>query len=265
MHASAARIAICALTLLSAIVGCGQSTPAPKPATAVAAEEKIEPKAVPKVEPKIEAKVAKEAGRLVFAFDGSVDARGVPAPWRLMVSTGKAEVAVQPRKDVPGEPALSVRAVGASFFLVRTDRPFELDERTTIAWSWKATALPTGGDIRKSSLLPFADNRNDQVLQLLVTFGDDKVISYVWDTTAPAGTEVREQNPFANIMAVVVESGPANLGAWRSYRRTLADDHRRLFGSVPRAVKAVAVQTNANHTRSNAEGLFGRITFQGTK
>lgn len=202
---------------------------------------------------------------LTFAFDGVLNEQSVPSPWRLVVSSGKAELAVRNILAVSNIPeaALHVRTSRASYFLARDDQPFDFDSATEISWSWRADTLPTGGDIRKSSLLPFADNRNDQALQLLVTFDDKRVISYVWDTTAPEGTEVKEQNPFANIMAVVVESGPDNLGAPRAYRRKLGADYGRLHGGLARRVIAVAVQTNSNHTRSEAEGYFLPIEIHG--
>ncbi len=199
--------------------------------------------------------------RITYGYDGPADARGVPAPWQWKLSAGKAEVAVKARPEEPGALDLWFRGRQASFFLARTDREFGVAEYPTVAWCWKAVTLPTGGDVRKSSLLPFADNRNDQVLQLLVTFDTKEVISYLWDSTAPVGTEVKEQNPFASIMAVVVESGGERLGQWRSYRRDLRDDYRRLFKGRARSVIGIAVQSNANHTRSESEGYFGPVEF----
>ena len=199
--------------------------------------------------------------RVVYTFDGEQDDRGVPSPWQLKVSSGKARFAVRPPSETEKDEVLWVGADKASFFLARADRTFDRAEFPQVSWSWKATLLPLGGDVRKSSLSPFAENKNDQALQLLVTFDNDQVISYMWDTTARVGTEVREQNPFVSIMAVVVESGEEHLGKWRSYRRNLADDYRRLHDGTARSVKGIAVQTNANHTRSRSEGYFGPITF----
>lgn len=198
---------------------------------------------------------------LLFAFDGAIDSTGLPAPWQLKCSTGKAQLAVQSHDEIPEVQVLWVKADKASFFLARTDREFAAGDFPMVEWSWKAVTLPTGGDVRKSSLNPFAENKNDQALQLVVTFDNGDAISYLWDTTAPLGTEVKEANPFVNLMSVVVESGTDQLGTWRSYRRDVAEDYRRLHGGKATVIKAVAVQTNANHTRSVSEGHFGQIRF----
>jgi hypothetical protein len=203
--------------------------------------------------------------QIVYTFDGEQDDQGTPSPWQLHVSTGKAQISIQHHPEMPQDRVLWVKAEKASYFLARTDREFNLEEYPHLAWSWKAIILPRDGDVRKSSLVPFAENKNDQALQLLVRFDNERVISYMWDSTAPVGTEVKEQNPFANIMAVVVESGEEHLESWRSYQRNLADDYRRLYSGTALTVKAIAVQTNANHTRSQGEGYFGPIVFTKSK
>jgi hypothetical protein len=209
--------------------------------------------------------LARGKDQLVYAFDGEVDEKGIPAPWQLKVSSGEAQIAVQAHPEAAEQRVLWVKAEKASFFLARSDCEFDPAEYPVLEWSWKAVTLPRGGDIRKSSLNPFAENKNDQALQLLVTFDNGDVISYMWDSTAPAGTEVKERNLWANIMAVVIDSGAEHTGKWRSYTRNIADDYRRLHGGSARTVKAIAVQTNANHTSSQSEGYFGPIVLGKTQ
>jgi hypothetical protein len=211
----------------------------------------------------VRAVAARADDRIMYEFNGKVGEKGVPTPWKLKTSTGEAWLAVE-RPEGSGAPelALRVKSDKASFFLAHSGRQFDPADYPVLEWSWKGVTLPTGGDVRKSSLLPFADNRNDQALQLLVTFDGGNVISYVWDSTAPVETEVKESNPFVNIMSVVVESGEKHLGEWRSYRRNVKDDYRRLHKGELRPIKAIAVQTNSNHTASKAEGFFGPIEFK---
>src|SRR5215207_4358745 len=111
----------------------------------------------------------------VFDFRGEADDEGVPLPWQLKASTGKARLAVRSHSAGGEERVLWVKAEGASFLLARTDREFDPSEYPILSWSWKAVTLPLGGDVRVSSLNPFGENKNDQVLQLLVTFADGKV------------------------------------------------------------------------------------------
>lgn len=197
---------------------------------------------------------------LTWKFDGSPSQEGFPLPWKLKVGSGKSQIEVRRESAIPGQSLLWLRAEKSSFFLGRDDQQFSPVEFPVITWSWKAIILPKGGDVRKSSLLPFADNRNDQALQLLVTFESRDVISYLWDTTAPEGTDIKENNPFVNIMSVVVQSGPSRLKEWISYRRNIREDYRRLFKREPGKVIGIAVQTNSNHTRSVSEGVFGPVS-----
>ncbi len=195
----------------------------------------------------------------VWKFDGSVDKDGVPSPWRLVIGSGHPQVAVKDDERGARKGVLWIEADRASYFLARDDQGFDPGQFPILEWSWEGIKLPTGGDVRKSSLLPWADNRNDQALQLLVRFKNGNVISYMWDSTAPVGTEVKENNPFANIMSVVVESGEGRLGQWLSYERNIKKDYRRLFNDEAPVVSGIAVQTNANHTRSQSEGYFDSI------
>jgi Protein of unknown function (DUF3047) len=246
-------VAVCALYWLM--------TPAPPPANARRAPN---PQQTPEPQPPADdASDSADAVRaLVFAFDGEVDEQGIPDFWQLHCSTGKAELAVQPDPENSSAQVLWVKSNKASFFLARNAADFDPAEYPILEWSWQGKQLPVGGDVRKSSLNPFAENKNDQVLQLLVTFDNRDVISYMWDTTAPVGTEVKESNPFANIMSVVVESGEERLGQWCHYRRNVADDYRRLHGGTLRKIRGIAVQTNSNHTGTIGEGSFGQIRFR---
>ena len=62
----------------------------------------------------------------------------------------------------------------------------DISKQRYIRWAWRTTDLPTGGDIRD-------DDKNDQALQILVGFPKTilgaRTLSYVWDTTAPVGTD----------------------------------------------------------------------------
>ncbi|TMK76066.1 MAG: DUF3047 domain-containing protein, partial [Actinobacteria bacterium] len=107
-----------------------------------------------------------------------------------------------------------------------------LDEFPTLAWSWKVTQLPSGGDVRDI-------RRDDQAAQVYVVFPRwpaprtrSDVIGYVWDTTAPVGTTLTSPKA-ANVKIMVVESGAAHRGAWRRQRRNVAADYQTLFRRAP--------------------------------
>jgi len=137
-------------------------------------------------------------------------------------------------------------------------RLVQADLRRTprLTWEWKAVALPEGADVRKSG-------RNDQAARVTVLFEGWKLISYVWDTQAPVGTELRpDQFGMVDRVLVVVRSGSAGLGQWQHEARDVWADYRRLFAEDPPAVKLVSVESHSDDVESRSEALFGRICFE---
>ena len=193
-----------------------------------------------------------------FPFDGVTDANGVPAPWQPKVSSGRLQVEVRNHEGKPDQKVLWVRSQKASYLLANAAHPFDPADYPYLSWSWKALILPTGGDVRQHNLL-FGANRNDQALQVLVAFDGGKVLSYVWDTTAPVGAEVDEPSLVAAVKTNVVDSGATYLNQWREHKVNIYADYRRRFGKPPGRVVGILAQANSNHTGSVGEGVFGEI------
>jgi hypothetical protein len=130
-----------------------------------------------------------------------------------------------------------------------------------LTWSWQAVTLPSGGDARKSAT-------DDQTAQLYVTFPRfpsqvrSRIISYIWDTTAPAGTVFKSEKT-GLVTYVVVRSGPADLGKWLTETRNVLEDYKKIYGEPPsEEVGAVSISIDSNDTRSSAEAYFGEILFR---
>jgi hypothetical protein len=60
---------------------------------------------------------------------------------------------------------------------------------------------------------------------------------------------------------MVLQSGGARLDTWVREQRNVAEDYRTLFGRQPPRVGKVALMIDSNDTRSEAEALFGDLTF----
>jgi hypothetical protein len=203
------------------------------------------------------------AGRLRVRIADREPARlpsdGVPPGWTLKEFTGHALIELV-RSD--GRLAARLRSERGSFAMHR-DVVVELREFPYLSWTWKVTRLPAGGDVRDVA-------RDDQAAQLYVIFPRwpsprkaSDVIGYVWDSRAPAGTQIK--HPRAdNVRIVVVESGPGRLNEWRAYERNVAADYTALFGRQAPRVGKVAVMVDSNDTRGEAEALFGDLIFART-
>lgn len=130
-----------------------------------------------------------------------------------------------------------------------------------LVWRWKAVGLPAGGDCRHKAT-------DDEAAQIYVTFPRfpttmrSRIIGYVWDTTAPAGTIVKSESS-GLVAYVVVRSGTADLGRWLSETRNVYDDFTRIYGEAPtEPVGAVSVAIDSNDTRSSAESYIGTVLFR---
>jgi Protein of unknown function (DUF3047) len=138
-----------------------------------------------------------------------------------------------------------------------------VDLRVTpiLEWQWKAVELPLGGDSREEDKL-------DQVAQLYVSWPRfprafrSRIIGYVWDTTAPVGTQVQSSKT-SMVTYIVVRSGDAKLGQWITERRNVREDYRMIFDEEPSELGYISLSIDSNDTDSRAEAFIGPILFRG--
>jgi hypothetical protein len=182
------------------------------------------------------------------------DPERLPPDWQVKVNHGRPDFSVC--SDSLG-PCLHLKSVKASFGI---ERRVNIDavEMPFLTWRWKVTQLPAGGDFRH----PASD---DQAAQVLVAFADRRVLTYIWDTSAPKGTaQSASAIPLVHIFAVVCESGAAETGQWVSESRNLAADYQRAFGKPAPRVNGLRIQINSQHTGTVAESYFGEVAFSST-
>ena len=178
----------------------------------------------------------------------------LPSNWQVKVNHGKPEFAVC--SDAEG-PCIHLRSARASFALQR-DVDVDPTQMPYLTWRWKVTQLPSGGDFRRAST-------DDQAAQVLVAFSDRRILTYIWDTSAPKGTAApASEIPFVHIFAVVCESGSAEANRWLSENRNVAADYERAYGRPAPRVKGLRLQINSQHTGTTAESYFGDVAFRNT-
>jgi hypothetical protein len=185
-------------------------------------------------------------------------ARGVPPGWKgqswtrstydLTVEMDGAGRALHLRSR--GDATLISKALGGRVDLRRTP---------VLEWRWKAVVLPQGADARRRAV-------DDQAIQVYVVWPRppellrSRVIGYVWDTTAPAGT-VTPSKSSRTVTYVVLRSGPAELDRWLTERVDVREDYRRIYGGEPDAPGAVALAVDSNDTGSTADSYVGPLRF----
>ena len=171
----------------------------------------------------------------------------------IKVNHGKPDLSVCD----DGPSCLHLKSVRASFGL---EHKVEVDpsEMPWLTWRWKVAQLPSGGDFRRGST-------DDQAAQVLVAFDDRKILTYIWDTSAPKGAMQSASNiPLVHIFAVVCQSGATEANKWIAESRNVAADYERAYGKAAPRVKGVRLQINSQHTGSTAESYFGEVAFRST-
>jgi DUF3047 family protein len=135
-----------------------------------------------------------------------------------------------------------------------------LKETPILEWTWKASALPVGGDVRRKE-------STDIAAQLYVIWPRfpallrSRIIGYIWDASTPAATVVKSQKT-TTVTFIVLRSGTKDLGKWLTERRNVAEDYRDIFGEFPEDPTAITISIDSNDTRSSAESFMGPIVFR---
>lgn len=183
---------------------------------------------------------------------------GVPDGWKPQ-SWGSPRYDFTVIVDGPGK-VLHLRSRNDNS-LISKEIAVDVKQFPLLVWRWKAVTLPAGGDSRRAEA-------DDQAAQIYVVFPRfpttvrSRVIGYVWDTTAPAGTVVKSRvgRPATY---VVVRSGDADLGRWIVETRDVSRDYRSIYGEEPgEEARVLSVAIDSNDTRSSAECFVGEIFFR---
>jgi len=177
-----------------------------------------------------------------------------PKDWQVTVNHGKPEIGDCHEGDAV---CLHLRSVKASFAL---ERNVDIDPARTpiLTWRWKVTQLPSGGDFRSSAT-------DDEAAQVLVGFSGRRVLTYIWDTTAPRGAMQPVRSlPLLHVFAFVCESGAASANRWVSENRNVAADFERAYGYPAPRIEGIRIQINSQHTGTTAESFFGDVAFRST-
>ena len=189
---------------------------------------------------------------LIVLNAASLGTGRLPADWQIKVNHGRPDFSVCKDGD---EPCVRLKSVRASFAL---ERGVDVDpsQMPYLSWRWKVTQLPTGGDFRRAAT-------DDQAAQLLVLFADRRVITYLWDSTAPKDTAQSASSvPLVHIFAIVCRSGTSEANRWIDENHNLESDYQRAFGKAAPRVKGLRIQINSQHTGTVAESYFGDVAFR---
>ncbi len=204
----------------------------------------------------------------VWAADGVVVAdwstypvgtKGIPEGWKGgSWGSPKYDFAVI---DNDGHRVLHLKSDGdSSTISTEIKGKVNLKETPILEWRWRVTKLPKGADARKSA----TDDEAGQVYVAWPRFPEavrSRIIGYIWDTTAPVGSDFKSDKT-GTVHYIVVESGPAKLGQWITERRNVVEDFKKVYGENPPNPGALSISIDSDDTQSSAEAFVGPILFR---
>jgi len=160
-----------------------------------------------------------------------------------------------------GHKVLQLKSAGDSSNISKEIKgKVNLKETPILEWTWKVTVLPQGADSRKKET-------DDQAAQLYVTWPRfpeavrSRIIGYIWDTTAPAGTIVKSQKT-GTVTYVVLRSGAADLSKWLTERRNVREDFKKIYGEEPEDPSILSFGIDSDDVKGAAESYMGAIRFR---
>ena len=202
-------------------------------------------------------------GRVVVIEDWTTDAvnrRGIPLGWTGEAFGRPAAYDFTIEQD-SGRRVLHLESRNEHSTIARDiTGKVNLKETPILEWTWKATILTTGGDLRRKET-------TDMAAQLYVVSPRfpallrSRIIGYVWDATTPAATILKSQKT-GTVTFVVMRSGSKDLGKWLIEHRNVAEDYAKIFGEFPDDPRAVTISIDSNDTQSMAESFMGPIIFR---
>ena len=189
----------------------------------------------------------------------AVGTKGIPEGWKGGTwGSPKYDLAII---ESDGQKVLHLKSDGDSSTIVMEIKgKVNLKETPILEWRWRVTKLPKGADARKSA----TDDEAGQIYVGWPRFPEavrSRIIGYIWDTTAPVGSDFKSEKT-STVHYIVVESGPAKLGQWITEHRNVAEDFKKVYGEEPPSPGAVSITIDSDDTKSSAEAFVGSILFR---
>ena len=163
------------------------------------------------------------------------------------------------REVVDQVPALRATADASASGLYREQR-VSLQQWPVLRWRWRIEQSVMAPDER-------ARDGDDFAARVYVIAAHPylpwktRAVCYVWAGRSAVGQDW--PNPYTDsVRMLVLRSGDAQAGRWVEERRDVAADFRRLFGSAPERIDAVAVMTDGDQTGARVTAWYTGIGFE---
>ena len=160
---------------------------------------------------------------------------------------------------VDGRACLQAQSHGGASILLSALR-FDPETYERLSWDWRVDQLVEGENLERK-------DGSDAAARIYVYFKtkglplQKRNLDYVWSASLPVGT-VLESAYSSLSKIIVVESGTASLGQWRTVTRNLEEDYHRAFGGRPPDVIAIGLMSDTDNTGGQALAYFDELRVE---
>lgn len=206
------------------------------------------------------AAVASDRGIVLFSedFEAGLNGRWVEQGFPSIANRNSFSLAIERdgNRYLKVESAQSYSAKGVHL-------TFSPQQCPHVSWRWRVSNVLEAADLTRRE-------GDDAAAKLYVVFAgpsfwnplDKRVLVYLWDNAAPAGSIFRNAWLPDKERLVVLESGIEKVGQWVAERVNLFADFTRAFpGESPGAVEGLAFLADTDNTRSQVAAGFDDLTI----
>ena len=164
------------------------------------------------------------------------------------------------RYSKAGKGIIKAESVGSRASLYKEVREKEKD-LPVLSWRWKISNV-----VR--SAVETKKDRFDAAARVKVVFGSERGskvtegtepsgfgIEYIWASHLPRG-HIFDHPGEKYCKVFVLETGERKAGEWVFEKRNLHTDYRKAFGTEPRGVLAIGIQTDTDHSNEMVTAYY---------
>ena len=159
-----------------------------------------------------------------------------------------------------GKGIIKAESVGSRASLYKEVREKERD-LPVLSWRWKVSNV-----VR--SAVETKKDRFDAAARVKVVFGSERgskvmegtepsgfSIEYIWASHLPRG-HIFDHPGERDCKVFVLETGERKAGEWIFEKRNLLTDYKKAFGTEPRRVLAIGIQTDTDHSNEMVTAYY---------
>lgn len=181
--------------------------------------------------------------------------QGETSGWKTKVFSGETHYSAA---SSSGRTALYASSSAAASGLFRKIN-IDLRKTPVLHWTWKVDNVLAGADERTKA----GDDYPARVYVVFsggAAFWRTRAINNVWSNNQPVNSHW--PNAFTkNAQMIAVQSGTERVGEWVEEQHDVLADYRKLFGTDPNNVEAVAIMTDTDNTGATASAWYGDMWF----